>query len=60
MPKYVYEVVDIDGTSYTGASKLVGYWLDEEQAVRAAAAVAEFDSWHAGYVHKHQLMDRDD
>jgi hypothetical protein len=52
---YVYEVRDVDGTSFTGVSKLVGLYLDPEKAQAAADAVNENDAWHTGYVTKHRL-----
>ena len=57
--KAIYEVRDVDGTSYTGVSTLVGFYLHQENAHRAAEAVKEGDSWHSGYVIPRLLLDWD-
>jgi hypothetical protein len=50
-----YEVRDVDGTSYTGASKLVGYYKNRAAAERVAARIFADDSWHSGYVIEHTM-----
>lgn len=45
-----YLVLDVDGTSYTGAHTKVGVALDRAVADRAAEAVKKRDSWHSGAV----------